>query len=101
MHELGHRLKVERVKKNLTQKQVAKRVNVEAPTISGYETGNVTPPIDMLIKLASVYNVSIDFLVGIELKRTILVDYLEEDQIIAIESIVEAFRKKNADDRSN
>jgi len=95
MHELGHRLKVERVKKNLSQKQVAKRVNVASPTLSGYETGNTTPPIDMLIKLSSVYNVSLDFLVGIERKRTISVDSLKEDQVIAIEGIIEAFNRAN------
>jgi len=95
MHELGHRLKVERTKKQLSQKQVAKRIDVKAPTISGYETGNTTPPIDMLIKLSNVYNVSLDFLVGIERKRTISVDSLKEDQVIAIEGIIEAFNRAN------
>jgi len=95
MHELGLRLKVERTKKQLSQKQVAERISVASPTLSGYETGNTTPPIDMLIKLSSVYNVSLDFLVGIERKRTISVDSLKEDQVIAIEGIIEAFKRAN------
>lgn len=57
-------LKEIRVKKGLTQKQVAKQIGVESGTYSGYETGYSNPNIEKLIQLSDLFGVSIDLLVG-------------------------------------
>ncbi|MCD8049386.1 MAG: helix-turn-helix domain-containing protein [Clostridia bacterium] len=47
----------------LTQTDIAKLLNTTQRTYSRYETGaNSTIPLDILIKLADIYNVSIDYL---------------------------------------
>ena len=49
----------------LTQEQVAKILNVKQNTYCQYEIGVVNYPLDVVIKLAECYNVSVDYLVGL------------------------------------
>ena len=51
-------LKVARVKKNLTQKQLAELVGVSSSTINRIETGKQVLKLDMLLKLAEILEVS-------------------------------------------
>ena len=51
--------------RGLTQKQIAKLLNVSQNTYSQYEIGVSRFPLDAVIKLAEYYNVSIDYLVGL------------------------------------
>ena len=46
------------------QIELAKYLDVKQSTYSDYETGRINIPVDMLIKLAEFYNVSLDYLVG-------------------------------------
>lgn len=47
-----------------TQKEVAAHLNIKQTTYSKYELGKINVPIDVFIKLADYYTVSIDYLVG-------------------------------------
>lgn len=49
---------------NKTQKELAAYLNTTQTTYSKYELGKINIPIDILIKLADYYNVSLDYLVG-------------------------------------
>lgn len=55
-----------RESKNLTQKDVAKKINIPYQTYNHYETGRNEPDIESLIKLADFFGCSIDYLVGRE-----------------------------------
>lgn len=55
-------LKALRIKNNLTQKEIAKVLNVAPTTYLGYEKGTSEPTIATLIQLANYFNVSLDFL---------------------------------------
>ena len=58
------RLKAAREKAGYTQEKVAEILGINQSTCTGYETGYRKPSIDILMKLADLYNVSIDWLVG-------------------------------------
>ncbi|WP_426742690.1 helix-turn-helix domain-containing protein [Mediterraneibacter faecis] len=47
-----------------TQKEVAAYLYIKQTTYSKYELGKINVPIDVFIKLADYYTVSIDYLVG-------------------------------------
>ena len=49
---------------DLTQEQVAEMLGVKQTTYSKYELGKILVPIDILIRLADFYQVSLDYLVG-------------------------------------
>ncbi|EGK13004.1 XRE family transcriptional regulator [Desmospora sp. 8437] len=58
------RLKKLRLEHKLTQEQLGKKINVTKVSISGYENGTRTPDIETLQKIAEVFDVTIDFLLG-------------------------------------
>ncbi len=53
-----------RIDNNYTQAQIADYLNVKQNTYSQYEIGVLNYPIDVLMKLADLYHVSVDYLLG-------------------------------------
>lgn len=49
---------------DLTQKQVADYLHISQTNYSKYELGKVNIPIEVFIKLADFYHVSVDYLLG-------------------------------------
>ena len=47
-----------------TQKEIADYLNIKQTTYSKYELGKINIPVDVFIKLADYYGVSVDYLVG-------------------------------------
>lgn len=58
-----------RGKANLTQKELAIKLNVNLPVIGSYEEGRSLPPIPTLIKIANLFNVSLDALLTVDLSK--------------------------------
>lgn len=54
-----------RIDRGLTQADIGKLLHVSQNTYSQYEIGEIRYPLDVVIKLAEYYNVSIDYLVGL------------------------------------
>ncbi len=50
---------------DLTQKQIAQKLNCSQQVYSNYELGQRDIPTDILIKLSNLYNVSVDYILGI------------------------------------
>ena len=53
-----------RTDRGYTQKQMAELLNVRQNTYSQYEIGVLRYPVDVIIKLADFYGVSVDYLLG-------------------------------------
>ena len=53
-----------RVESNLTRAQLAEKLNVSVRLISYWENGLRECSFDMLIKIAELFSVSVDFLLG-------------------------------------
>lgn len=58
----ANRLKDLREDRDLKQSDIAKLLNVSRATYSNYETGKTEAPIELIIKLADFYNVSLDYI---------------------------------------
>lgn len=50
---------------NITQKDMAERLDLTASMLSAYETGVRNPSIEILLKIAKIYNISLDWLLGL------------------------------------
>lgn len=72
-------LKKFREKLGLSQTEVANRLEINSQTYNRYETGVNQPNIEMLIKLANFFNISLDDLVGRE-SNTINLNYYDNDK---------------------
>ena len=61
---LSVRLKQLREDKGMSQAELARRINVGSDSYNKYERAGVQPAYDVLIKLASEFGVSVDYLIG-------------------------------------
>ena len=91
----ARRLKELRLKYDLGQAQVAKMVNVTKNAISTYENGTRQPSYETLIRLAVIYRVSTDYLLGMKNDQVLDISGLTEDDVIAVREMVELLSKKN------
>ena len=63
MMSFAERLQELREDKAISRKELAKILNITISALGMYERGHREPNIEMLIKLADYFNVSLDFLV--------------------------------------
>ena len=94
MVNMGDKLRSLRIEKKLTQKQVADRIGLAISAVSSYESGSRYPSYDALIKLARIFHVSTDYLLGMTDKRNIDVTGLSDDEIEVVSQLVEMLRRK-------
>ena len=64
------RIRSLRVDNNYTQHQIAEYLGIKQNTYSQYEIGALNYPVDVLIKLALFYNVSLDYMLGLTDEKT-------------------------------
>lgn len=64
MLNIGERITQLRKQQNLSQDELAKKAEVSRTIIGNYERNANTPSIEVLIKLAKVFNVSVDYIIG-------------------------------------
>ena len=93
---LPEKIKKLREKNGFSQREVAKYLDVSPSIISGYETGERTPSVEMLLSLSNLYQCSTDYLLGREdtgLSTGLNVDGLSDDQILALAELVRAIKR--------
>jgi len=61
---ISKKLKELREEKGYLQKFIADKIGVRSNTLSGYENGTRSPDPEMILKLAELYDVSTDYLLG-------------------------------------
>ena len=94
MVDIGSRLKALRLQKHLTQQQLATQLGITKSMISAYETSTRYPSYEILIKLASLFGTTTDYLLGLENKRCIDTTGLSNSNLELVVSLVSALRDK-------
>ncbi len=59
---LGKKIKFLRNEQGITQDQLADYINVSRQSVWGYENNSVEPSLNVLVKIADIFNVSLDYL---------------------------------------
>ncbi len=91
---LPEKLKELRNKYGYSQKMLADKLKISPSIVSGYETGERTPSIDVLLSISYIYSCSVDYLLGKDNKQPlVLIDtsQLTDEQIKAINSLIKSF----------
>ena len=88
MFDLGLRIKDLREKVRWSQEDLGRKVNKSKSTISLYENDGLVPPGDTLIEMASLFNVSLDYLVGIDKNEMVSIDKLTELQKTMVHTLI-------------
>lgn len=63
--DMKNNLKICRENKNMTAKEVSKKIGVTKQAVYNMETGKSNPSVDTLMKFAKLYSVSVDYLLGL------------------------------------
>lgn len=93
---LPMRLRQQREQIGLSQRMIAKKLNISPSIVSGYETGERTPSTEVLLALSYLYHCTTDYLLGREpmpQKTVIMADGLSGRQIQLINELIETMRK--------
>lgn len=91
MFDFGLRIRQLREKANMSQETLGRRVGRSKSVISSYENNIKIPPLEILTQIAVVFNVSLDYLVGIDKAQMISVEKLTDSQKQLVNMIVLEF----------
>lgn len=109
MLNIGNKIIQLRKQANLSQSDLAKKVGASRTIIGNYERNTNTPSIEMILKIAKVFNVSVDYLLGEgvlsqydkEVLKRIddiekLDDKTKENLFFLIDNIIQNYKTKQA-----
>ena len=91
---LGQRIYELRTAFGWSQVELAKRLGVAKQTASNWENDNIQPSIEMLVRLAKLFNVTTDYLLGLEEEPRISVAGLPEAMVAHLSQLIEDYRQK-------
>ena len=91
---LNENIKRLRQARGMNQVELASALGVTKQCVSNWENDNIVPSIEMLIKLADIFRVSTDYLLGREARTLLDVSKLTEKEIGHISMIVEDLSEK-------
>lgn len=92
---LSVRLKELRMSQNLSQADVAKKLEISPSIISGYETGERTPSTENLLALSYLYKCSTDYLLGKSNDKPFIVldtDGLTSEQVEVLQDLIKVMK---------
>ncbi len=91
---IDERIKFLREQRGMTQAELAKQLNITRSSVNAWELGISIPSSRSLIQLASIFDTSTDFLLGIEKNPVIQVSGLSENQILLLHRIIYHLRNR-------
>lgn len=95
-YDFGLLLRELRERANFTQKQLGNKIGVSEGMISRYENNMSEPPFETVRDFAAIFNVSMDYLAGMEKQRSIPTTGLTEEQIDIMHELSSAFHNMNS-----
>ena len=99
MLNFGNKLRTLRMSKGWTQEDLASRLQLTKSVVSAYETSLRYPSYDVLIRICSIFNVTSDYLLGMEKQRTVDISCLNDENRILVTRIIEALKEKQSDSK--
>lgn len=94
MVDFSLRLKQLRKDKHLTQSQVAQRIGVTTSMVSSYETDIRLPSYEVMVRIADLFGVTVDYLLCRQDKRFLDISQLGEEEAALVCSMVELLKRK-------
>ena len=95
MFDFGLRIRELREQHKMSQEQLGRKVERSKSVISSYENNIKIPPLSILVQLAVVFNVSLDYLVGIDKNEMLSVNGLSNSQKEILHTLVVEFSEKS------
>lgn len=94
MFDFGLRIRELRQQNQWTLEMLGNKIGRSKSVVSNYENNTAIPPLEILTHLAVLFNVSLDYLVGIDKTEMLSVDGLSEEQKKVLYALVKEFKSK-------
>ena len=92
---LGEKIKYLRESAGLTQAELARILGLSRSGVNAWDMGLSIPSTQYIVELAKTFNVSADYLLGIEETSTISVKGLTEKQISVVLDVIQCFKNND------
>ena len=96
----GQRLRELRCAFGWNQVELARRLNVSKQTVSNWENENIQPSIEMLLRLAKLFGVSTDYLLGLENTPYLNTEGVPAEVVAHLSLLVEDYRQNCKADKA-
>ncbi|MDQ1096469.1 transcriptional regulator with XRE-family HTH domain [Chryseobacterium sp. SORGH_AS909] len=77
MSIFSENIRLLRSKSGKTQRELSEQIQIPPSRYSSYENGKSRPPVDVLIRMSRIFNVSIDLMLSVDLTKHALEDMLK------------------------
>ena len=85
-----NRIKELRLAKQLKQVELAQIIGMSQSSLSGYESGKIEPDQDTLVRLSKIFDVSIDYLLGIsDIKKASTLEQVDAKELQLLKDLVD------------
>ncbi|HJD25311.1 MAG TPA: helix-turn-helix domain-containing protein [Candidatus Blautia intestinipullorum] len=91
---LNERIKQLRLAYKLNQVEFGRKLGVTKQCVSNWENNNIQPSVEMLVKIADLFSVTTDYLLGRDDKKYLDISSLTDVQIIHIQDIINDIRDR-------
>ncbi len=91
---VSDRVKFLREQKNMTQSELARKLSITRSSVNAWEMGISVPSTQYIVELANMFQVSTDYLLGVDVSATINVSGLSEQDIQVIQILTEHLRHR-------
>ena len=91
---LAEKIKTIREQLGMTQAELARKLGLTRSSINGWEMGLSVPSTQYIVELAKLFNVSTDYLLGMEQGAVLNIDDLTEKEVSVLIDLVACFRDK-------
>ena len=91
---VADRIKTLREQKGFTQAELSRQLGITRSSVNAWEMGISVPSTQYVVELANIFNVSTDYLLGVDTTATVNVSGLTEDDIHMICALIAHLRNK-------
>ena len=88
-------LKSLRESNDMTQTEVAKKLKITRSSVNAWEMGLSVPSTQYIVELAKQFNISTDYLLGMENTSTISIVGLSQKQVAVLLETIDCFKNPN------
>lgn len=91
---IAEKVKKLREQKGLSQAELARLLGITRSSVDAWEMGISVPSTQYIVDLAGVFDISTDYLLGVDSSSTISVAGLTDSDILLVHSIIEHLKNK-------
>ncbi|MDR2687945.1 MAG: helix-turn-helix domain-containing protein [Oscillospiraceae bacterium] len=95
LFSLAEKIKLLRERTPFTQSELARQMGLTRSSVNAWEMGLSVPSTPYIVELAKTFEVSTDYLLGMEATATISVAGLSESNVALVSELVRKLREKS------